>query len=78
MTNPAYVNDEEESSGDEDAVDAGPTATEATLPWNRDPERANVVCEAPLKQREFPAWLKNEDYMVHGEPSEAIVGAGEY
>lgn len=34
------------------------------LPWNRDPNPDS--CLAPLKQREFPSWLKNADYMVHG------------
>ncbi len=48
------------------------SATEAALPWKRTNEEAQS-CPAPLKQREFPAWLKNEDYMVHGTPSQDIL-----
>ena len=75
LSNPAYVRDLYDD-GDEDAVDFHrhqeegeerdpphePTATETALPW----KRSNVeedVCPAPIKQREFPAWLKNEDYI---------------
>ena len=36
------------------------------LPWKRDPNPDS--CLAPMKQREFPSWLKNENYMVHGSP----------
>ena len=36
------------------------------LPWKRDPNPDS--CLAPMKQREFPSWLKNEHYMVHGSP----------
>ena len=32
---------------------------------------------APMKQREFPPWIKNEDYMVHGTPAEHIIRGGD-
>ena len=41
------------------------------LPWKR--ETNPDACLAPMKQREFPSWLKNENYMVHGSP----VGIGD-
>ncbi len=35
------------------------------------------MCPAPLKQREFPAWLKNEGYIPHGTPTaEMMEGMG--
>ena len=40
------------------------------LPWKRDPNPDS--CLAPMKQREFPSWLKNENYMVHGSPVDVV------
>ena len=34
--------------------------------------------QAPIKQREFPSWLKNEGYMMHGDIAAAIAGNGEW
>jgi hypothetical protein len=61
------VSETDESSG------ANKTLTERTLPWKRSTPDQQLVCEAPLKQREFPAWLKNESYIPHGDPSEAVM-----
>ena len=74
LTNPAYVHDDEKDDGDEeeDASPVEPNLPESVLPWMRQSE--DDVCEAPLKQREFPAWLKNEEYMPHGSPSSDILG----
>jgi len=51
----------------------GLTEAEKTLPWKRSPEKEEIVCLAPIKQREFPAWLKNEAYMVHGTPTDEVL-----
>ncbi len=72
---------------DEDSLDGGgrggrggaderephePTAPERSLPWKRTNEEADM-CPAPLRQREFPGWLKNEEYMVHGTPTQEMM-----
>ena len=79
LSNREYVRDlygKADSDTDDDETDATltvPTATERVLPWKRDPQQAESLCIAPTKQREFPPWLKNEDYMVHGTAPENIL-----
>ena len=80
LANPAYVRDLYDDDDDFYADDADgpahnePTEAEKTLPWKRGADEPQMICEAPVKQREFPAWLKNEEYMVHGAPSNEIIG----
>ena len=73
LTNPAYDDDEDDDDDDdEDQTPVEPTLAETVLPWMRQSEED--VCQAPLKQREFPAWLKNEDYLQHGSPTSEMLG----
>ncbi len=83
LSNPAYVRDLYDSSDrhptdeDDDEQECKPielTATERVLPWKRTDDRDQMVCQAPLKQREFPAWLKNAAYMVHGDVHSSAMG----
>ena len=80
--NPGYERDDDDEDDDDDDDDFGldgdttvvvvPTAAETVLPWKRD--EGSQICQAPLKQREFPSWLKNEDYLQHGSPSDTMMG----
>ena len=72
LTNPAYVRDDNDDDDDDEKTPVEPTLAETVLPWMRHSEED--VCQAPLKQREFPAWLKNEDYLTHGSPSNEMLG----
>ena len=72
LTNPAYIHDDDNDDDDDDDTPVEPTLAETVLPWMRQSEED--VCQAPLKQREFPAWLKNEDYMPHGSPTSEMLG----
>ncbi|KFM62764.1 hypothetical protein X975_15782, partial [Stegodyphus mimosarum] len=53
------------------------TLTELTLPWKRDvetgvggyPDSANFV----HRQQEFPSWIENRDYLIHGSPTNTLL-----
>ncbi|XP_046397793.1 sodium/hydrogen exchanger 3-like isoform X3 [Ischnura elegans] len=49
-----------------------PTATETLLPWKRDDEAD--MGTFPIKQREFPPWCTNKEYLAHNSPSATFLG----
>ncbi|XP_014209349.1 uncharacterized protein LOC106640001 [Copidosoma floridanum] len=50
--------------------DITPTATEKVLPWKR--EEDNDFGQ-PVKQKEFPAWCSNKDYLTYSSPSTTVL-----
>ena len=81
LSNPEYVRElyvnrsrsYDSDSSEDDDLENRVAATQKVLPWKRNEAEAEVLCLAPVKQREFPPWIKNEDYMVHGTPAEHII-----
>ncbi|XP_071451595.1 sodium/hydrogen exchanger 3-like isoform X8 [Hetaerina americana] len=61
-----------ESQDSEDDPHVTPTATETLLPWKRDDEAD--MCTFPIKQREFPPWCTNKEYLAHNSPSATFLG----
>ncbi|KAK3921707.1 Sodium/hydrogen exchanger 3 [Frankliniella fusca] len=60
----------------DDVSDAGrvstPTATESVLPWKRDDDSGEL--SGPVKQREFPPWCTNKEYLAYNSPSATFLG----
>lgn len=57
------------------------TETETTLPWKRDdvPDAAGVRArcgsgDSGVRQREFPSWIDNRDYIAYQSPTSTILG----
>lgn len=58
------------------------TETETTLPWKRDdvPDAAGVRArcgsggDGGVRQREFPSWIDNRDYIAYQSPTSTILG----
>ncbi|XP_042143207.1 sodium/hydrogen exchanger 3 [Ixodes scapularis] len=57
------------------------TETETTLPWKRDdvPDAAGVRArcgsgDGGVRQREFPSWIDNRDYISYQSPTSTILG----
>ncbi|KAG8229452.1 hypothetical protein J437_LFUL005557 [Ladona fulva] len=61
-----------ESQDLEDDPHVTPTATETLLPWKRDDEAD--MSTFPIKQREFPPWCTNKEYLAHNSPSATFLG----
>ncbi|XP_046397801.1 sodium/hydrogen exchanger 3-like isoform X11 [Ischnura elegans] len=61
-----------ESQDSEDDPHVTPTATETLLPWKRDDEAD--MGTFPIKQREFPPWCTNKEYLAHNSPSATFLG----
>ncbi|XP_034249746.1 sodium/hydrogen exchanger 3-like, partial [Thrips palmi] len=49
-----------------------PTATESVLPWKRDDDSGEL--SGPVKQREFPPWCTNKEYLAYNSPSATFLG----
>lgn len=51
------------------------TLTETTLPWKRDNQREDGSVESDYVQRqqEFPSWIENQDYLIHGSPTNTLI-----
>ena len=49
------------------------TATEAVLPWKREDSDIQLPAVA-IKQREFPPWINNKDYVNYSSPSNTLLG----
>ncbi|XP_071749910.1 sodium/hydrogen exchanger 3 isoform X2 [Lepeophtheirus salmonis] len=71
IINPAYMKDISEKY-EEESDDNEEPSLKADLPWKR--ETDNKVCIAPVKQREFPTWINNNEYIKYGSPSEVFIG----
>lgn len=60
----------------DDVSDSGrvstPTATESVLPWKRDDDSGEL--SGPVKQREFPPWCTNKEYLAYNSPSATFLG----
>ncbi|XP_064466459.1 sodium/hydrogen exchanger 3-like [Ornithodoros turicata] len=55
------------------------TETETTLPWKRDDTSAGVhasvdVENGAVRQREFPSWIDNREYLSYQSPTSTIIG----
>lgn len=57
------------------------TETETTLPWKRDdvPDAAGVRArcgsgDGGVRQREFPSWIDNREYIAYQSPTSTILG----
>jgi len=48
-------------------------ATEAVLPWKREDSDIQLPAVA-IKQREFPPWINNKDYVNYSSPSNTLLG----
>ena len=42
------------------------------LPWKR--EGVDLFCPLAMKQREFPLWIKNKEYIEQSSPSSTFIG----
>jgi len=49
------------------------SATESVLPWKRE-DGAGEMPVLGLKQREFPSWINNKDYVNYSSPSNTLLG----
>lgn len=49
-----------------------PTATESVLPWKRGDDSGEL--SGPVKQREFPPWCTNKEYLAYNSPSATFLG----
>lgn len=68
VANPAFEADD----FDDDQVKHEPSAIESTLPWKR--KEVHEICRPPVKQREFPSWINNKDYVQFGSPAATFLG----
>lgn len=67
-----------ESDNEDSSIQTGPppkTLTESTLPWKRDVQDADGSSESDYVQRqqEFPSWIENQDYLIHGSPTNTLI-----
>lgn len=64
-----------ESDNEDSSIQTAPppkTLTESTLPWKRDAQESpdsNYV----QRQEEFPSWIENQDYLIHGSPTNTLI-----
>lgn len=69
-----------ESDNDDSSLRVAPTQTltETTLPWKRDVEvgpdgSTESVNNYVQRQQEFPSWIENRDYLIHGSPTNTLI-----
>eukprot|EP00096_Caligus_rogercresseyi_P006867 TRINITY_DN2383_c0_g1_i1.p1 TRINITY_DN2383_c0_g1~~TRINITY_DN2383_c0_g1_i1.p1 ORF type:complete len:889 (-),score=207.95 TRINITY_DN2383_c0_g1_i1:856-3522(-) len=72
IINPAYMKDISEKSDEESDDNEDQPSLKADLPWKRETDQQ--ICIAPVKQREFPTWINNQEYINYGSPSEVFMG----
>lgn len=49
------------------------TAVEKKLPWSHSEEESDLE-SGTVKQREFPCWTTNKEYLPYSSPSNTLIG----